>query len=215
MKQSIVKNQSGAVLAFSLVMLLLLTLVGASMIQQNKAQIGITGNAGQQTKTFSAVEAALAAAQTLINNKRYVDLVTVPNPYKCKSADQINQGDSFTDLGDGATGTVEAVYCISEYSETTKSGNEFQCLYSSNGSGNRIITVGGTTPAPNVKVASPANVEACKMLNAAGSAYGSIPKACQIEEYTLNVTLTDSLTGAKRTVESKFEVDCSGDLNPP
>lgn len=208
MKYIQLKNQSGAVLAFSLVMLLLLTLVGTSMIRQNKVQISLTGNSGQQTQTFNATESALTKAQIEINKLRYVDPTKAKDDSPlCKSNDQIHPAPHASGiiqgLGPGVEGKVTAVYCISGWAKDT-GGVESQCLYS--GTGVRNTTLG--YPAP-----TQANVDACLALNAAGGNRDSVPKACQIEEYQINVTLTDSDTGARRTVQSRLQVNCSGNLN--
>jgi Tfp pilus assembly protein PilX len=61
------KSQQGAVLAFSLLMLLLLTLAGTRMIQQNKQQLEMAGNARLLTQEFANAEGLLANAKTTIN----------------------------------------------------------------------------------------------------------------------------------------------------
>ncbi len=61
------RQQRGAVLAFSLVMLTLLTLAGTSMIQQNKQQLSMAVNTREQTQQFANAEAVLAEANNIIN----------------------------------------------------------------------------------------------------------------------------------------------------
>ncbi len=61
------KSQCGAVLAFVLVMLLLLTLVGTRAIQQNKQQLDLANNARLQAQEFANAESKLAQAKNLIN----------------------------------------------------------------------------------------------------------------------------------------------------
>ena len=63
----ILKQQDGAVLAFSLVMLTLLTLAGMSMIQQNKQQLNMAVNAREQTQKFADAEGILAEVNNIIN----------------------------------------------------------------------------------------------------------------------------------------------------
>jgi hypothetical protein len=60
------KLQRGAVLAFVLVMLLLLTLTGTRMIQQNKQQLEMANNARLQAQEFANAESKLAQAKNLI-----------------------------------------------------------------------------------------------------------------------------------------------------
>lgn len=60
-------SQHGAVLAFSLVMLLLLTLAGTRMIQQNKLQLQMAVYTREQTQKFANAEGLLAEAVNIIN----------------------------------------------------------------------------------------------------------------------------------------------------
>jgi hypothetical protein len=208
------KNQRGAVLAFSLVMLLLLTLVSISMIQQNKVQIGVATNAGQQVKAFATVETALRQAQAVLEPQRYVDKAT----HHCKSGatnsvhPAPHTSGTLTGLSAGITAKIKEAYCIYDYAGGV--GTEEQCLYSSTG----VRNTGPVGPIVNGVETAPTlnNIKACNKLNAAGNWSAGSPNAnaCQIEVYTLHVTLADATTGANRTVESKFEIDCSGDLNP-
>ena len=61
------KKQHGAVLAFSLVMLLLLTLAATRMIQQNKQQLEMANNARLSAQAFADGEGFLANAKNIIN----------------------------------------------------------------------------------------------------------------------------------------------------
>lgn len=210
MKQLTYKQQRGAVLAFSLVMLLLLTLVSLSMIRQNKAQINIASNTGQQVKAFAAVETALRQVQGAVNTKRYQDQAN----HHCKAGNQINEGDMLVNTT-GLQAEVSAIYCVSNYalkgSPPRYSGDEARCYYTSGGARD-------SQPLTNTTATD--SQRACGRLdNAGGWVAGQVWTAtnpnprCQIEEYTLNVTIDDQVTHANRTVESKFQVDCSGDLN--
>lgn len=206
MKHLTHKQQRGAVLAFSLVMLLLLTLVSLSMIRQNKSQINIASNAGQQVKAFATVETALRQTQSILEPLRYQDKANK----HCKSgaANQIHEAKALTGLPTGVTAKITRVFCLSNYSGVTKSGDESQCRYSSPNTRNMVVG----TPANNTNK----NVEACDRLNKAGdwtSGHANLD-GCQVELYTLNVNILDAATGANRTVESKFQIDCSGDQNP-
>lgn len=218
------KQQKGAVLAFSLVMLLLLTLVSISMIKQNKTQINIASNAGQQVQAFATVETALRQAQGILEPMRYVDEVgdqdkdgianEAGRAYKhCQSgvANSVHEGDVLYGLPENITAKVVGVYCLSNYSNKgtaanpSWSGDEARCFY--NGP-NRNLVVG--TPTTNAAK----NVDACNKLNdPRGWSDGNAkPNACQIEIYVLNVNIKDAITQADRTVETKFQVDCSNDL---
>lgn len=111
-----VSNQRGAVLIFSLIMLLLLTLVSVSMIQQNKQELAMAGNALEQTKTLASAETKLKLAEQEIVKKRYAlanlgDPIPGPNP-KCDSGNLINNGSVI------GNATVTAVYCLKNSTET-------------------------------------------------------------------------------------------------
>ena len=193
MKNSHIR-QHGAVLAFSLVMLVLLTLVTVSMIQRNKLQVAVANNAKMQTQTFSAVENALALAQNALEAQRYAD----KTKNRCNSGTGANRIDEQEVLNTGMptiTARVVAVYCINGYGSPL--AKEIRCTYTN---GNRD------------------GVLACDLLNNAGtyqSATGPISDtACRVEEYTLNLEMIDSISGAKRTIQSKFMVNCSGVVPP-
>lgn len=66
MKLRHLKKQSGAILAFSLVMLLLLTLAGTRMIQQNKQQLQMAGNTRLLTQAFADAEGVLEDAKDIV-----------------------------------------------------------------------------------------------------------------------------------------------------
>lgn len=69
MKMFNLKNQRGAVLAFCLVMLLLLTLAGTRMIQQNKQQLEMANSGRLLTQRFSDTESLLEKAKNAINDQ--------------------------------------------------------------------------------------------------------------------------------------------------
>lgn len=182
------KKQRGAVLAFSLVMLLLLTLVSINMIQQNKSQITIAANTGQQVQTFASVESALIEAQRQVDWIRYINNSFSAAHNHCQVSDadhQLNQGDNitakFTNLGgalpvnSGAiTATVYSVACMNDYDDALKTGHEFQCFYkdsNTNGSGNRLPNgVEGGFRDTSLSTTPDDNKAACTLLNNAGPA---------------------------------------------
>ncbi|MFA6053023.1 MAG: PilX N-terminal domain-containing pilus assembly protein [Methylobacter sp.] len=149
-------NQRGAVLIFSLIMLLLLTLVSVSMIQQNKQELAMAGNALEQTKTLASAETKLKLAEQEIVKKRYA-LANLGDPIpgnrKCDSGNLINNN---TAIGNA---TVTAVYCLKNNTETLCDPASCMCNL-------------GT------------------------------------EIYTIN--LVEDTGSSRRTVESKYAVDCSG-----
>lgn len=76
-------RQRGAVLVFSLIILLLLTLISVSMIQQNKQELAMTGGVMNQTKALASAEVALSKAESaiLMRRRSYLQASTpVPNP---------------------------------------------------------------------------------------------------------------------------------------
>jgi Tfp pilus assembly protein PilX len=216
MKLSAHKTQHGAVLAFSLVMLLLLTLVSTSMIQQNKTQISLAANAGQQTKTFASVETALLQTQSELAQLRYTDGTGTIKNCKSGATNSIHPvpHSSGTVIDDGTIlAKIQAEYCISNWNATTKLGDVYECVYTSSGVrnvGSVIVAENSAANPPVSQYPSEGSFQACKRLNWVGGTGAN--EACQIEVYTLDVTFTDSTTQAKRTVESKFEVDCSGNM---
>jgi hypothetical protein len=270
------KKQRGAVLAFGLVMLLLLTLTSLSMIRQNKVQINIATNTGNQVTAFASVETALRHAQAVLETRRIIDVNndgfidgaerdahhcksgvdfpvhTIPNPYGMLVCDSSVQSCANLPAGiavnnpPNINATVQAIHCITNYVKEKGGGNEAACLYSfiDNATGHatdctnpnnwvRNKTAGSILNPPILDegtlcptMASPAepstllpathHVSACEKLDNAGDWVAGNPKdnACAIEVYTVHVKLLDEQTNTQRTVESKFEIDCSNDLNP-
>lgn len=120
MNQLFAVKQRGAVLIFSLVMLLLLTLVSVTMIQQNKEELTMTGNALEQTKTLTRAETDLAQAQWFIDTTRLnPNAVPAYSDLKCNSnsANQVNENQVLYTSSTGKA-TVTAVYCYTNTAET-------------------------------------------------------------------------------------------------
>lgn len=195
-------KQRGAVLAFSLIMLLLLTLVSVSMIQQNKSQIAMTSNSIQQTSAFSTVQSALINAQTIINQRRYNTKLA---DQKCNSTNQLHEN-TLLDVGDpNIVAKITQVFCLTNYDAITKIGDLNQCLYSN---GSRNLSVGTGTP-----VATADTVAACTRLNNAGSTVKhGINDLCGSEAYTISINFFDISTNTSRSLESKYQVNCSKDI---
>ena len=86
------KKQRVAVLAFSLVMLLLLTLAGTRMIQQNKQQLAMANNMRVSTQEFANAESILANAKTQIPtcNVTNTDFSMVKNGTTCVITVKVN-----------------------------------------------------------------------------------------------------------------------------
>jgi len=64
-------QQTGVVLVFSLLILLLVTLLGVNMVQQNRVQFLMAANAQQSSTSFAEAEDVLRLAEEYINNTRY------------------------------------------------------------------------------------------------------------------------------------------------
>jgi Tfp pilus assembly protein PilX len=180
-----VLQQRGAVLAFSLVMLLLLTLVGVSMIQQNKQELGMAGNARQQTQALATAEADMARAEAVIDGLRYTDKAN----HLCQPTsgendpNQLDEGDELI----AGVSTITGTYCLLDYLVAASGGDEQQCTYTN---GERDDT------------------SACDRLSNTGTGTGA---GCSSEIYTLLTTVTDS-QGSHRTLESKYAVNCRGNF---
>ncbi|MCF7998310.1 MAG: hypothetical protein K9L25_04595 [Methylovulum sp.] len=66
-KKSSVSRQQGVVLVVSLVILLLLTLLSVNMIQQNRLEFMMAGNAQMQSQAFSSAESLLKITENFID----------------------------------------------------------------------------------------------------------------------------------------------------
>jgi len=97
MKKVLKSQQSGVVLVFSLLILLLVTLLGVNMVQQNRVQFLMAANAQQQSTIFSSAEDVLTLAETYINSMRYevwplhapYTATDLANPFPVSSVDKI------------------------------------------------------------------------------------------------------------------------------
>ncbi len=91
MKRVMKRQQAGVVLVFSLLILLLVTLLGVNMVQQNRVQFLMAANAQQQSTTFSDAEDVLRLAEAYIDQTRYevwplttYTLANFPTPFVTK-----------------------------------------------------------------------------------------------------------------------------------
>jgi Tfp pilus assembly protein PilX len=120
MKAIVLFKQQGAVLAFSLVMLLLLTLVGVSMIQQNKQQLMMAGNMRQQNQVFASVESELSSAEPYIDRQRYVN-ANIAGLCKAPTAEFDDPNYVLPLNINNVTSKVTETYCF------TSGGNVLRC----------------------------------------------------------------------------------------
>jgi len=190
------KTQRGAVLIFSLVMLLLITLVGVNMIQQNRLQFMMAANMQGQTSLFASAENILELAENYIGKKRYLNW-PLPNPIPSPV------GNTFT--------------CI-------KTGTKFVQLLPEDITGKSSLGLSSDTKNSGVTVAitetacmSIAGVESVCTPDASGpngwsanetQCNQSDPAQCPTEIYTIRVAVPDSSTGGQRIVESRYAVRC-------
>lgn len=165
-------NQRGAVLIFSLIMLLLLTLVSVSMIQQNKQELAMAGNALEQTKTLANAETQLKLAEQAIDQLRHAG----GGSTECNSINVINENYHPPISDATATATVTAVYCLLGTTEK-------QCIFTDGARDYSTID----------------SEQACMC-----------PQLMGTEIYTINLVLVEETNNSRRTVESKYAVDCSG-----
>lgn len=110
MSLTLFKHQRGAILIFSLVFLLLLTLISVSMIQQSQTQLTTTYNTGAQMRTFADAETALTLAESGIETTRYQDMALKTT---CKSTDHLYENSPITlPSSTGATAVIVGTYCV-------------------------------------------------------------------------------------------------------
>lgn len=164
-------------------MLLLLTLVTVSMIQQNRIQLAITNNVGEQIKTFSRTEMVLDVAEAIIETSRKPNKDDPTRPDEqddCGISGRLFENSELT-LPESipATATIKAVFCV-------VNSFEYRCV--------------GENSYTAHKSDSAENVTACARLANA---------QCPTEVYILDVTLINSNTGAERAIRSKYAVGCS------
>jgi Tfp pilus assembly protein PilX len=238
MKQAILPNQKGAVLIFTLLMLLLLTLSGVSMIEQNKQQIAMMRNSRQQNQTLARAEQLLAQAENAIKNANEHQPCLGTSSSPCVNSDPSPSSKGFTCTPDAKSdgslvqtpllagsrpaglpteATILSVSCLID-TANTGSVNLIEKLCS---------TYDQTTAKtycypPDPDSPSDIDKEVCvtdttpKIPDNGDDSWAcykkfqtEIPMArCPTEIYTIQVTSVDEDTGSKRTIESKYAVAC-------
>jgi len=191
-------KQRGVVLIFSLVMLLLITLVGVNMIQQNRLQFMMAANAQEQTTIFASAEDVLDLAENYIGGQRYTAW-PLPNPipspvgttYTCNKSTPPVPG-KFTQLIPGdITGSLD-LSAATIASGLTASITQTACM--------SIAGVESVcTPDPSESSGWSASELQCNQ---------SDPAKCSTEVYTIRITAPNPTTGSQRIVESKYAVRC-------
>jgi hypothetical protein len=192
MKNSL-SSQRGAVLAFSLLMLLLITLLGVNMVQQNKMQYMMAENTQTEVRNLTQAENLLKLAEEYIASQRFVTW-PMPDPpvYECK-----NEGGTFQQLlrGDlqngavipnivlppGSSVEIAKTICINS---TTKA--ESDCLFDTLDYCAYFYDP-ATFAVPTVAAPS--------------------PNLCDTELYTITTTIIDEANN-ERAISSNYAVRC-------
>lgn len=178
-----IKSESGAVLVLSLVILLLVTLAGASMVQQNRLQFMMAVNSQMQANEFANAENILILAEKYIRDKRYVDVAA----YECKKTagsppkfDQlrpqsdINIPELSEDMLAKVTVNISKTSCMTHHIE-------IECIPDE-----AHPTIWAT------------DERQCNQ---------SDPSQCATEIYALEIAVTDE-SGANRVIESNYAIRC-------
>jgi hypothetical protein len=120
-----INHQQGVVLIFSLVMLLLLTLVSVNMIQANQLELAMTANALEQTKELARAETYLAQAEEKIKKRRVatssnsIPLNSIPLPPGWCLSNLASKWEKNIDLENkNVTATITGFYCLNDFIET-------------------------------------------------------------------------------------------------
>lgn len=94
------KQQSGATLIVSLVILVSLTILGVTSMQATRTEVSMAGNLRESGLTFNAAEAGLRAAET------FVDTSITKTIYNDNSIGLYNKTDEDPNYSDSATWTT-------------------------------------------------------------------------------------------------------------
>jgi hypothetical protein len=223
------KTQHGAVLAFCLVMLLLLTLAATRMIQQNKQQLEMGNSARLLTQEFANAEGILAEANNMIDgHASHIDNLPINDKsHQCKptalskqntllAGTALFQGSAILKevVGGSPRAIILGVRCKSE------SGTEQVCSsYNSNGN----VTCKANTDCKTVDDAIAAFTESTDLCyqNYVGNLDPNpicdvtlFPPWCNLtntkcpkEIYTIQVISTDA-NGTTRQIVSDHVVGC-------
>lgn len=228
-------RQQGVVLVFSLVSLLVLTLLGVNMIQQNRLEFMMAGNAQTQTEAFATGEDILRLSENYVdvlhaNNSQECRTPTVNNAatqvtYRCYNATTMLYDISQTfDLTPGQSIPDRLFHCPSATDEFTNLQAADEDLttpqWEITNSLNLVSAEIGTTKVSIASVACitrAANVEVvCKDTTQrellSTFPCNSIPTNCTTELYTFQVVSKTAGTSAERTVESKYAVRCDDNV---
>jgi len=98
------KQQSGAVLVVSLIMLLLLTIIGLNSIQTTLMEEKMSYNLRDANVSFQSAEGALLVAESDIESFSYADLIN--KPYAHESVESITNPTTWTSALSNCTPTT-------------------------------------------------------------------------------------------------------------
>lgn len=211
MKKATISSQRGAVLIFSLLMLLLITLMGVSMVQQNRMQFMMAANAQGQNQAFSGVENILLRAEEYVDNQRYADKAI----FSCKKT--VVSGKSiFTQLPVATTVAVGATTDTTK-SDITSAVNTY--LSNKTPVANSLCSDCKVEIAKTVCFSTQTNVSEDCSINTQYTdpltgvtnytyCYSDKVQDCSTEIYTLKATIVDAVTNVTRIVEDNYAVRC-------
>ncbi len=187
--------QQGVVLVFSLLMLLLITLVGVNMLEQNRLQFMMAANAQMQTDDFANAEGVLKLAEEYIASQRYsvwplADPVPDPvgDTYTCnKTVDVPPRFDQL--IPQSITGNLSL--STAEAAITTVDITSTSCM---------IIGAVEIECEPDSNEASGWSTDETQCNQ-------SDPAQCATEIYTIVVSVSNT-NGSNRVIESRYAIRC-------
>ncbi len=185
-------RQRGAVLVFSLVMLLLMTLVGVNMIQQNRLQFMMAANTQDQNTRFAVNEDILELAENYIGEQRYKSW-PLPNPIPDPVGNTFECNKTNTKFVQLTPRNFTASLGLTNTSSNIKAEiTQTACLSVAG-----IETV--CTPDPNDPNKWASSETQCNQSDQA---------QCATEVYSIRITVSNPDTGAERIIESRYAVRC-------
>jgi len=194
--QALITKQQGAVLVFSMVFLLLITLLGVNMVQQNRLQFMMAANSQMQTTSFVDMEDVMELGEYFIASNRYTTWPLpkpIPNPV----------GTTFT-CNKTASGKFDQLK--PRLLTDTELGLSADIIARSN----PIVEILSTACMVVGDVEIPCTPDATTTSGWADSetqCYQSDQAQCITEIYTMQTTLTDA-SGSQRKVQSRYAVRC-------
>ncbi|MDD5275584.1 MAG: hypothetical protein PHR16_05835 [Methylovulum sp.] len=201
--------QQGAVLAFTLLLLLMITLMGVTMVQQNRTQFMMAENTQSEATNFSTAENILKSTENYIASQRYA-ATPLPDPipadcfdatsgapklcatYDCKTPGGIFQQLMPGDLRNGAVIHGMSTGSSVEITKTVCVGGDTLGLQYDDCSNSTRNFCAFTSNVPNPTASSSATTSS---------------NPCHTELYTIRATMIDDANN-ERVVESNYAVRC-------